>query len=92
MQAPGLDVFCTFIIKAWEKVKTESVIKSFKKCCISNALDGTEDDILWEDDEEEVIDGPSDEADDWDQYYDFDIDHHYVNNYMQDVANQILFD
>jgi len=24
----------------------------FKKCCICNALDGSEDDILWEDDGE----------------------------------------
>ena len=23
-------------------------MKAFKKCCISNALDGTEDDVLWE--------------------------------------------
>jgi hypothetical protein len=28
----------------------ESIIgRSFKKCCISNALGGSEDDILWED-------------------------------------------
>jgi hypothetical protein len=24
-------------------------VKGFKKCCISNAMDGREDDILWED-------------------------------------------
>ena len=23
-------------------------IKAFKKCCISNSMDGTEDDIIWE--------------------------------------------
>jgi hypothetical protein len=29
-------------------VKEEIVVKSFKKCCISNALDGTEDDVtVW---------------------------------------------
>ena len=27
----------------------ELIVRSFKKCCISNALDGSEDDILWED-------------------------------------------
>jgi len=26
--------------------------KSFKKCCITNALDGSEDDVLWDDDDE----------------------------------------
>ena len=30
--------------------------RSFKKCCISNALDGSEDDILWEDDGEDKDD------------------------------------
>ena len=29
------------------------IVRSFKKCCISNALDGSEDDILWEDDGED---------------------------------------
>ena len=26
------------------------IIRSFKECCISNALDRSEDEILWEDD------------------------------------------
>ena len=35
----------------------ESIIgRSFKKRCISNALDGSEDDILWEDDGEDKDD------------------------------------
>jgi len=32
------------------------IVRSFKKCCISNALDGSEDDILWEDDCEDKDD------------------------------------
>ena len=32
------------------------IVRSFKKCCISNALDGSEDDILWEDDVEDKDD------------------------------------
>ena len=31
-------------------------VRSVKKCCISNALDGSEDDILWEDDFEDKDD------------------------------------
>ena len=31
----------------------EHFVRYFKKCCISNALDGSEDDILWEDDGED---------------------------------------
>ena len=32
----------------WQRVKGETIVKSFKKCGISNALDGSEDDILYE--------------------------------------------
>nr|AFH08794.1 raptor [Schmidtea mediterranea] len=42
------------------------IIKGFKKCCLSNAMDGSEDDIIWQDDisdvgnEEDDIDDISD--------------------------------
>ena len=29
------------------------IVKSFKKCCISSALDGSEDDVLWNDTEDD---------------------------------------
>ena len=32
------------------------IVRPFKKCRISNALDGSEDDILWEDDGEDKDD------------------------------------
>ena len=32
------------------------IVGSFKKSCISNALDGSEDDILWKDDGEDKDD------------------------------------
>jgi hypothetical protein len=35
------------------RTKLRIIVRSFKKCCISNALDGSEDDILWEDDGED---------------------------------------
>jgi len=47
MRAPPLDILCNFVIKAWDKIKVETVVKSFKKCGISNSMDGTEDDLLW---------------------------------------------
>ena len=34
---------------AWKAIPESIFVRSFKKCCISNALDGSEDDILWED-------------------------------------------
>jgi hypothetical protein len=29
------------------------IVKRLKKCCISSALDGSEDDVLWSDSEED---------------------------------------
>jgi hypothetical protein len=40
MHAASLDVLCDFMIKSRGKVKVETVTKSFKKCGISNAMDG----------------------------------------------------
>ena len=41
------------VLAAWKAIPESIIIRSFKKCCISNALDGSEDDILWEDDGED---------------------------------------
>ena len=42
-----------WMLAAWEAIPESIIVRSFKKCCISNALDGSEDDILWEDDDED---------------------------------------
>ena len=39
-----------WVSAAWKAIPESIIVRSFKKCCISNALDGSEDDILWEDD------------------------------------------
>jgi hypothetical protein len=41
---------------AWKAIPESIIVRFFKKCCISNALDGYEDDILWEDDGEDKDD------------------------------------
>jgi len=41
---------------AWKGIPEGIIIRSFKKGCISNALDGSEDDILWEDNAEDKDD------------------------------------
>ena len=38
-----------WVSAAWKAIPESIIIRSFKKCCISNALDGSEEDILWED-------------------------------------------
>jgi len=41
---------------AWRAIPESIIVRSFKKCCISDALDGSEHDILWEDDGEDKDD------------------------------------
>ena len=42
-----LDVICTWIKEAWDEIPQQLIRKSFRKCSITNALDGSEDDFLW---------------------------------------------
>ena len=44
-----------WVLVAWKAIPDSIIVRSFK-CCISNALDGSEDDILWEDDGEDKDD------------------------------------
>jgi len=39
-----------WVSAAWKATPESIVVRIFKKCCISSSLDGSEDDILWEDD------------------------------------------
>ena len=45
-----------WVSAAWKAIPQSIIVSFFKKCCISNALDGSEDDILWEDDVEDKDD------------------------------------
>jgi hypothetical protein len=38
-----------WMLAAWKVIPESIIVRSFKKCCISNALDGSRDDIVWED-------------------------------------------
>lgn len=48
-----LNVICNWIKQAWDDIPTEMIQKSFRKCCITNAIDGTEDDEIWEEESED---------------------------------------
>jgi hypothetical protein len=41
------------IRKAWQRISPQVSVKGFKKCCISNAVDETDHDVLWNDSEED---------------------------------------
>ena len=45
-----------WVLAAWKAILESIIVRSFKKCYIRNALDGSEDDILWEDDGEDKDD------------------------------------
>ena len=40
--------------QAWDNIKLEIVVRSFKKCGISNALNRTEDNVLFKDDDSRI--------------------------------------
>jgi hypothetical protein len=41
-----------WIITAWQCISPAVNVQAFKKCCISNAMDKTDDDMLWNGSEE----------------------------------------
>jgi len=45
---PSIFNACKWVKNSWQRVKSETIVKSLKKCGISSALDGSEDDILYE--------------------------------------------
>jgi hypothetical protein len=42
-----------WIRTAWQCISPEPTVEGFRKCYISNAIDGTEDYILWSESEED---------------------------------------
>lgn len=54
--APSRNVVLRWVNEAWQEIPAEMVVKSFKTCGISNALDGTEDDELYTEDGQEMED------------------------------------
>jgi hypothetical protein len=63
LQRPTIKQVCLWIKQSWSGVR-EDIVKYFKKCGISNALDGNEDSLINEednDDEEEEEEESSDD-------------------------------
>ena len=87
MKRPGLSlVDMQWVKEAWESISDDIIIRSFKKCGISNAMDGTEDDILYEDlmapstaladpiDPQDVARDETNDDDELNDYYDYGVD------------------
>ena len=59
LKKPGLSTVVTWVKEAWDSLPDSMVSRSFLKTGISNRMDGSEDDMLWEDSE-----CPASESDD----------------------------
>ncbi len=83
MRAPDMPTVTQWVIDCWHDLKPAIIVRSFKKCCISNALDGSEDDVLWEDSKDgndgDTDDDVDDDDDDVDDDDDDDDDLHYAD-------------
>ena len=44
-----MNLLCQWIIIALQHISPKVTVVGFKKCCVSNAVDGTDDDMLWND-------------------------------------------
>ena len=48
-RAPNKEMLVCWLVDAWNAIPSDMIEHSFKKCGISCNLDGTEDDIIFED-------------------------------------------
>ncbi|XP_069606515.1 uncharacterized protein [Ranitomeya imitator] len=52
LKSPTIPQVCKWVKTSWQSIKDETVVRAFEKCGISNALEGSEDNVLHEDSEE----------------------------------------
>ena len=55
-KAPSRNLVLQWVHEAWREIPVEMVATSFKTCGISNSLDGTEDDALYNEQAHEIDD------------------------------------
>ena len=53
---PSKEMVLRWIDQAWSEIPADLISRSFKSSGINNVLDGTEDDAVWDDEEEEPED------------------------------------
>ena len=56
LQKPDITLVAAWVDEAWKSIPEEMIKHSFLKCGISNAMDGTEDDALFDDEAEDPAD------------------------------------
>lgn len=59
MKRALIDKVARWVAECWIRIPSAIVVKSSKKCGISNTMDGTEDEILWSNSERELSESDS---------------------------------
>ena len=89
MRAASLPVVAEWVNSSWNEVGNDMVEKSFKKCGISNAMGGTEDDLIYDAD---VFDRASDgDASDNDELYDDTINMEEMRDLFDESEEEEVF-
>ena len=52
-RVPSKELVLTWINHAWNEIPGDLIQKSFKSCGITNTLDGSGDDAVWDEENEE---------------------------------------
>ena len=63
IRRPSIELMCSWIVRAWDMVDQCVIVTRFLKTGVSNALDGSEDDALWQ--TEENVDEESESEEDY---------------------------
>lgn len=63
LKRASLDELAKWLAEAWTTILSATVVKSFKKCGISNVMDGVEDDMLWSVDSDKELNDRFDDSD-----------------------------
>jgi hypothetical protein len=48
IKKPSVSLPYQWILTSWERIFPESVVSGFKNCCLSNAMDKSEDNVIWQ--------------------------------------------
>jgi len=62
-QAPSKEMVFRWIDRAWREISVDTITRLFKSCGINNALHGTEDDLVRDNDEEEQAEDEEEQSD-----------------------------
>jgi len=76
MMKPDITVVSAWVKQAWDDIPADMVKRAFIKCSISNAMDGSEDNAVYEDDNQS--DSDVDDGDDGDSVHDYYDDNEYT--------------